>query len=197
MLLPAAAWLDWLPIDVAEAFGFATGAICVWLVTQRSIWSWPVGLANNVFFAVLFWRTRLYADFGLQWVYFGLGVYGWWKWLRGGTGGTALPVSRANGRDWLLAAASIPLGTLALREGLIAVNGSAPLLDALTTVLSLVAQYLLCHKKLENWFFWIAADLIYVPLFASRGLPLIAVLYAGFLVLCLVGLNRWRKECAA
>lgn len=77
VLLLVTAWQKWLPLDLTEAFGFATGAICVWLVTKGNIWNWPVGLANNIFFAILFWHARLFADFGLQGVYLILGIYGW------------------------------------------------------------------------------------------------------------------------
>ena len=68
ILLLICAWQKWLPIDLTEAWGFATGALCVWLVTKESLWNWPIGLVNNIFFAILFWKARLYADFGLQWV---------------------------------------------------------------------------------------------------------------------------------
>ena len=193
-LLLLAAWLKWLPLDLTEAFGFASGAICVWLVTKGNIWNWPIGLANNVFFGILFWRSRLFADFGLQGVYFALGIYGWWSWLHGGTKRSPLPVSRTNRIEWLAMAVSLVLGIWGLRELLTAINGAAPFWDATTTVLCLCAQYLLCRKRIENWFFWIVADVIYVPLYLSRALPLTAVLYAGFLVLCLIGLKRWRKE---
>ena len=67
-----------------EALGFASGAVCVWLVTKSNIWNWRVGLANNLFFAVLFWKARLFADFGLQGIYLIPGIFGWWEWLRGG-----------------------------------------------------------------------------------------------------------------
>lgn len=193
-LLILAAWRKWLPIDLTEAWGFATGAVCVWLVTKENIWNWPIGLANNVFFAILFWEARLYADVGLQWVYFGFGVWGWWAWLHGGEARTHLKISRASRTEWVAIGTFIILGTWGLRELLQSVNGSAPLWDALTTVICLAAQYLLCRKKLENWWLWIAADLIYVPLYASRSLPLTSVLYAGFLILCIFGIVRWKKE---
>jgi len=95
--LIASAWFKWLPLDLTEALGFATGAVCVWLVTKGNIWNWPVGLANNLFFAVLFWKARLFADFGLQGVYLMLGIYGWWEWLRGGENRTRLAISRSSG----------------------------------------------------------------------------------------------------
>jgi nicotinamide mononucleotide transporter len=193
-LLPVTAWQKWLPLDLTEAFGFATGAVCVWLVTKGNIWNWPVGLANNIFFAILFWRARLFADFGLQGVYLILGIYGWWNWRRGGARKSPVPVSRATRGEWIILTAFLIAGTWVLREILIAVNGAAPFWDAATTVLCLCAQYLLCRKRFEHWLFWITADIVYVPLYLSRGLPLTAILYAGFLLLCSVGLRRWKKE---
>lgn len=194
VLLLLSAWQKWLPIDLTEAWGFATGAVCVWLVTKGNIWNWPIGLANNIVFAILFWEARLFADFGLQGVYFILGIWGWWQWLRGGENHSRLQVSRTEKAEWISIAAFLVLGTWGLRELLIVVKGSAPFLDALTTTLCLAAQYLLCRKRIENWFLWIAADLIYVPLYFSKKLPLTALLYAGFIVLCILGLKRWTKE---
>lgn len=177
-----------------EVLGFVTGAVCVWLVVREHLLNFPIGLLNNLAFGVLFWHVALYADMGLQAVYFALGVYGWWSWVRGGAQGTPLRVTRATRAEWLGLALFLPLGTLAMREALLLANGAAPLWDAFTTALSLGAQYLLCRKRLENWLLWIVADVIYVPLYVSRELTLTAVLYAGLLLLCLAGLRTWRRS---
>lgn len=194
VLVLLASYWAWWAINVTEAWGFVTGGICVWLVVREHLWNWPIGLANNVFFFALFLQGRLFADMGLQVVYFGLGVYGWLNWLFGGENATVLKISRTTRNEWLVLVAAIPLGTWGLREILIAGNGAAPFWDSLTTVLSLAAQYMLCRKRIENWFFWIAADIIYVPLYLSRHLPLTAVLYAVFLAMCLVGLREWNRS---
>jgi nicotinamide mononucleotide transporter len=183
--------LRWWPLSMTEALGFATGGTCVWLCVREHLWNWPLGLANNVIFCALFWHSRLFADMGLQAVYFAFGVYGWWNWLYGGQRHGALEVTRTPLREGLVLAALTPLATWGLWALLVAVHDAAPFLDAVTTVLSLVAQYLLCRKRLENWLVWIAVDAIYVPLYLSRNLHLTALLYAIFLVMCLFGLRAW------
>ena len=71
---------------------------------------------------------------------------------------------------------------------------SASIFLTSSAVICLAAQYLLCRKKIENWWLWITADVIYVPLYASKNLPLTSALYAGFIVLCILGITRWKKE---
>jgi nicotinamide mononucleotide transporter len=184
-------------IDWIELAGFVTGGLCVWLVVREHIWNWPIGLANYVFFFLLFWRGRLFADAGLQVIYFGLGVYGWWNWLHGGVRGGELTIRRATRTEWLLLAAAVPVATLGLREILLIARGAAPFWDSLTTVLSLAAQTLQTRKRLEHWAIWILADVIYIPLYLSRQLPLTAVLYFIFLLMCVAGWREWLRRYRA
>jgi nicotinamide mononucleotide transporter len=74
----------------------------------------------------------------------------------------------------------------------VSVHDSAPLWDALTTVMSLVAQYLLTKKILENWFVWISADVVYIALYLYKELSLTAILYFIFMVMCVIGVKEWR-----
>lgn len=189
-LLSAAA-MRWWPLSLTEALGFATGGSCVWLCVREHIWNWPLGLANNLIFFVLFGYSQLYADMGLQLVYFAFGVYGWWSWIHGGEQFGALRISRTPVAEWLVLAVLTPLATWGLWAILVEVGGASPFWDATTTALSLVAQYLLCRKRLENWLVWILVDALYVPLYLSRDLRLTALLYAVFLVMCIVGLRAW------
>jgi nicotinamide mononucleotide transporter len=180
------------PFSWIETLGFISGGACVWLAVRQHILSWPIGLANNALYSALFFEARLYADMALQAVFFALGCYGWWKWFAR-RGSAPLAVTRISRSEIALVLAGAPLATLGLREVLIAANGAAPFLDALTTTISLAAQYLLGRKRIENWALWILADSIYVPLYVSRGLHLTAVLYAIFLAMCIVGLRDWLR----
>ena len=181
-------------LGLTEVLGFVTGAWCVWLLVEENIWNWPIGIANNAFYVVVFWRARLFADMSLQVVYIILSIIGWYLWLHGGTGHGRLRVQRAHWREGLALGVAVVAMTVAGTAFLRTVRDSAPFLDALTTSISLAAQYMLTRKLIENWHLWIVVDVIYVGLYASRSLPLTAVLYAIFLTMCVVGLLEWRRS---
>ncbi len=183
------------PTSRMEVIGFVTGALCVWLVARQNPWNWPIGMVNNVAFFALFITAGLYADAWLQVVYLGLACYGWWRWLRGGDLGGALPVSRTSAREWRGLAAAGVAGTAALTWVLVvATDSTVPFWDALTTVLSLLATWGQARKKVECWWLWIAADVVYVPLYGYKDLWLTAILYIGFMALCAHGLRKWTAD---
>ncbi|MEE1942887.1 nicotinamide riboside transporter PnuC [Streptomyces sp. TRM 70361] len=187
------------PVSWTEVLGFGSGALCVWLVARQHIANWPIGIANNLFFILLFTGAGLYADAGLQIVYIALAVYGWWSWVTGGpaAAGGRLPVTRTTARTWWVLLPATAAATAALTLLLDrATDSTVPFWDALTTALSLAATYGQCRKKVESWYLWIAADVVYVPLYAHKGLYLTALLYLGFMALCVVGLLGWRRELA-
>lgn len=185
-------WGD--PVSWAEMFGFLTGGACVALTVRRSVANFPVGIANSALFLVLFASAQLWADSGLQLIYIVLGFAGWWQWLYGDRDRTPLPVRAASARHLMWCVIAVGAVTAVLYPILVSVHDSAPFLDALTTSLSLVAQWLLNGKRIQTWYFWIAADVIYVPLYFSRRLNLTAVVYMLFLTLCVAGLRAWSRE---
>jgi nicotinamide mononucleotide transporter len=180
-----------------EIFGFVTGVLNVWLLARQVVWNWPIGIANNLAYLILFATSGLYGDAGLQVVYVVLGVYGWSTWVRGKAGGNGLSVSRTSLRVWKQLGVATLLAALLLRWFLRRFTDSTvPGWDGVTTALSLAATYGQCRKLLESWWIWILADLIYIPLYIYKGLRLTAGLYSVFLVLCVFGLRSWERERA-
>lgn len=180
-----------------EAFGFVTGVVNVWLLARQNIWNWPIGLANNLAYLIVFATSGLYGDAGLQIVYMTLGVYGWWKWLRRGSG-PGLAVTRTTAAVWMWLAPVIAVSFLVLRWFLSRYTDSTvPMWDGLTTALSLAAIWGQSRKLLESWWIWILADLIYIPLYVYKGLWLTSLLYFVFLLLCIFGLREWKRELGA
>jgi nicotinamide mononucleotide transporter len=180
-------------VSVAELLGFVTGAACVWLTVAAHISNFPVGIANSAFFLVLFLSARLYADSGLQIVYIVLGFIGWWQWLHSAADRGRLAIARSGWQLLAGCAVFVVAGTWGLTLLLGWATDIAPFWDALTTALSLAAQFLLNTKRIENWAFWIIADVIYVPLYVVKRLDLTAMVYVLFLALCFAGVVAWRR----
>lgn len=177
-----------------EVVAVVTGGWCVWLVVKEHIWNWPIGLANCVFTFIVYYQTRFYADAGLQIVYMILAVLGWYWWLHGGDRRSRLRIVNIRSELAIGLAYVCGVSTILIHDALIVVKGTAPFLDALTTAMSLVAQYMLTKKFIENWLVWIAADAIYVPLLWSRQLHLMAGLYFVFLLMAIAGYVEWRRR---
>jgi nicotinamide mononucleotide transporter len=183
------------PVElVAVAFGLAS----VYLSAREHIVSWPTAIVNVAIFFFLFWKAKLYADAVLQLVYLALSAYGWYEWLYGGERHSRLHVSRTTRRQWMVVtpiflAAGVGLGAVLARF----TDSPVPYFDALLTSASLVAQWMMTRKLLENWIIWILADIVYVPLFIQRGLPFTALQYAIFLALAVGGYLGWKRSLRA
>jgi nicotinamide mononucleotide transporter len=181
-----------------EILGAVTGAASVLLAVRESAWNWPVGIANNIFFFILFWKAKLYADAILQIVYLVISIFGWWNWVFGGKGRTELTVTKASARAVILLCIVTGASTIVLTTWLRRfTDSSVPLWDGLTTALSLTAQYMLSRKLLENWWVWMTADLIYIGLYCYKSLYLTGVLYLVFFGMCIAGCSGWYKSLAS
>jgi nicotinamide mononucleotide transporter len=183
------------PLEIVAAL---VGALSVWLSVRQNIWSWPTAIVNVVLYAIVFYEAKLYADMGLQVVYAILSIYGWYEWLYGGAGRTELRVTRTGPRLGVLlaviaAAGSLVLGLFLHHE----TDAALPFMDSFLSSTSLVAQWMMTKKLLENWLVWIGADALYVGMFIFKGLFLTSALYAVFLALAIKGYLDWRRSMVA
>jgi nicotinamide mononucleotide transporter len=178
-----------------EVAGAVTGIIAVWLTTRQKIWCWPVGIVSVLLYVLVFYQARLYATMGLQVVYVGLAVYGWYAWGKGEPGAGPLRVSRASRRTLTIAfgvgvALTLGLGTWLGRQ----TDEALPFTDAAVSAFSLVAQWMQTRKLIENWWLWLAVDAVYVGMNLSQGLMPTAGLYAVYTALAVAGLRGWRRS---
>jgi nicotinamide mononucleotide transporter len=188
-------WLAAHGSSCLEAVAVAAGIVSVFLSVREHIWSWPTAILNVSLFFALFFQSGLYSDMGLQLVYLALSVYGWYEWLYGGQGRTRLLVSRTPRRLWA-ALAAIALVVWAVLGALTSrlPGVSLPYLDAATTTTSLIAQWMMTRKLLENWTLWMAVDLVYVGMFLFKGLYLTAGNYAVYFALAVAGHVAWKRS---
>jgi nicotinamide mononucleotide transporter len=182
-----------LPFDWLEALGFISGAWGVWLQVRENVWNWPIQLISSALYVVVFLNARLFSDASLNVLYVVLYLFGWYWWLRGGENRGELHIARVTLRFVLLLAGLAAVSTAAWTAFLASIADSAPFLDALTTVLSLIALFLTARKLFESWHLWIFVNLVYIGLYVYKGLLLTAVLYAIFAGLSVAGLVNWRR----
>ncbi|WP_442511867.1 nicotinamide riboside transporter PnuC [Novipirellula sp. SH528] len=177
----------------ATGFGF----LCVVLTIRRSVWCWPTGLIQVLLFIIIFYDAKLYSDLLLHVIYVFLQFYGWYYWTREDAGDEDLIV-KSLAPSWLgcwlavTVAATIGLGWAMTSW----TDASLPYPDAFTTVASLVAQFLLARRYIENWGFWIGVDIVAIWVYFTKELNATAVLYMTFLILASVGLVIWKKQLA-
>lgn len=180
------------PLEIA---GFVLGFVQIVLLIRRSVWNFPVAMAMVTCLGLLFFEQRLYAETGLQAFFFVVNAWGWWLWTRAkGARDDAVPVRWMGWPariGWMLATAAL---SIALGLGLARWTDAAlPMADSAVAGMSIAAQLLLSFRRIENWVLWIVIDIVSIALYVDRELHLLAVLYAGFLVLSAVGLREWTR----
>lgn len=190
------------PMSYIEFIGTMLYLWSVWLIARRNMLTWPVGIVSVILYLMLFFQIRLYSDALEQVYYLGASAYGWWYWSRSTPArGTSDNVGYSSSRaivGWLAvtAVASIALGWIMSRVHLWAPGAfpeaaSYPYLDALTTVMSLVAMWLMARRHIESWIYWIVVDIIGIGLYFVKDVRFLALLYVVLLGLAIKGLIDW------
>ncbi len=178
-----------------ETVGVIFGLFSVWYAVKAHNATWWTGIVNSVLFGWLFFQARLYVNVLLQMIYVFYNLYGWYMWRYGGKDRTPPPVGLTPVRAWSVLA---PAGVLAV-WGVgwlfsMYTDNPLPYWDATTVGLSLVAQFMLAQKWLENWWVWVLANVIYLGLCAYTGLYQMAALQGVYIALSVIGYLAWWKE---
>lgn len=192
------------PLSYLELVGTLLYLWSVWLIARQQILTWPVGIVSVLLFMLLFYQIRLYSDALEQIYYLVASAYGWWLWRRRGRGEAqpfvpSLSAPRSLGLVLLLTIGlGLALGSIMgriheLLPVLFPAPAAFPYLDALTTIMSFSAMWLLAQKRLESWAYWIVVDVIGIGLYAVQGVRFIALLYVVLLVLAISGLRNWLR----
>lgn len=180
------------PLEITASI---LGFICVFLAIRQSIWNFPVAIASTVLYVIIFFDAKLYSDTILQLFFIGFQIYGWHNWLYGGDNKTELHITNNTASEnwvWLLigSATSVFVGFLMISY----TDAAFPFLDSIVLVFSLIAQWMMSIKKIENWVLWIAIDLLAIGIYYAKELYATSILYSLFLILATIGYVQWRKE---
>ena len=159
---------------------------------------WPLAIVSSLLYFALFWNSRLYGDASLQILFVVVATWGWWQWLRGtAPDGSALRVRALSRRGRLIAIGAVLVGWPLIGWFLLRnTDTDVPWWDAFPTAASIVGQWLLGRKYIENWPTWVIVNVVSVALFAYKGLWLTVALYAVFVAMSFAGWRAWRRLAA-
>lgn len=186
--------IDW--IKVIDITGLVLGLIYLWLEYRANIWLWAVSVIMPIVHGYLYFAKGLYADFGMQFYYVAIAIYGYWSWRQGSKKGKSkdLPITTYKKSH---AVASIITGFVLwgfIYWILITFTDSKiPVVDSFTTSLSAVAMWALAKKYVEQWMLWFIVDLVCFGLYISKGIPFTACLYGFYTVMAVMGHRKWLK----
>lgn len=180
-------WLELLAVLLAMAY--------LILAIRQNIWCWGAAFASTCIYLVLMYAAKLYMEAFLQMFYLAMAVYGWYQWRHGPGPDHELPVSVWRPRQHVIAIVSVSLASLLTGWGLSQFTDAAlPFLDSFTTWGAFVATWMVARKILENWLYWFVIDSVSIYLYLERELYLTALLFAGYLVLIVIGYLEWNKS---
>jgi nicotinamide mononucleotide transporter len=181
----AAHWVEWA--------GTTTTLLGIWLTTRRLLICWPVVLAADILYLIVFYQARLLSDALLQLFFIGFTLYGWWHWWRGVREEGDVRVAPLGVRAMLAGLVVGAVGALALGMLMERLGAALPHLDATLASYSLVASWWQARKHIANWWLWIVVDLIYVGEYAYKDLWLTGGLYVVLVALAVLGWREWSR----
>ena len=176
-----------------ELAGVLTTAVGIWLTTRRSLLCWPIVLIADVIYLVVYYRVLLLSDMLLQAFFFAFTLYGWWHWWRGKREEGEVRIEPLPWRSLIAALVLGLMGSVALGAFTARLHAALPWLDAALASFSLVGSWWQARKHIANWVLWIIVDVVYVGEYIYKDLWLTAVLYAGLVILAILGLRDWRR----
>ena len=191
MILSAVA--HYLATNWVELAGFFTTAVGIWLTTKRLLICWPVVLAADILYLIVFYRARLLSDALLQIFFIAFTLYGWWHWWRGVREDGEVRVIPLPLSSLLLAVAAGIAGTFAVGAITTRLNAALPYLDSALMSFSLVGSWWQARKHIANWWLWIVVDTLYIGEYIYKSLWVTAVLYAILVFLAILGLRDWQR----
>jgi nicotinamide mononucleotide transporter len=190
----------WVQNHWLEISGSLLALISIYLQIKQNVWYWPVSIVMVIVYAIVYYQTGFYADMSLQIYFCVVGIYGWYNWMFSGKSkefsrNKHLNVSKLGLNGWISSIlASIIFYIIIVYILINHTDSTVPYGDAFTTALSFTATYLLARKLIENWIFWLVADVVSVGLYIYKGLYPTAILFTILSILAIFGYRAWKKE---
>lgn len=177
-----------------DILGASLDLLSTWYFIRLNTKAWPVGLMAAVINTWLYWNQEIYADMCLSCFYCLNFVYGWYAWNQPDKKVSLESPKELGTAFWAkMTCVFTMLFSIIFYLLLTRTDTNVPFLDAVTTSLSVIGQWLMCHKIILAWMVWLITDVLYIFLYAVKNLPGHVLLMIVYTFLSLVGFYQWRK----
>ncbi|MBT3207871.1 MAG: nicotinamide mononucleotide transporter [Bacteroidetes bacterium] len=188
--------IDWFTENYLEVLGTISGLLYLYFSVKQNIWLWPLGIISSILYIYVFFVSKFYADMSLQFYYVFISIYGWIIWSGNKNDGSEneLKVSKTKLKSALILTFVTLMIFLIYSIILNQTDSTIPYWDAFTTSASIVATWMLAHKKIEHWIIWIIVDLVSLGLYIYKGLYATSFLFFIYSLIAVIGYFEWKKE---
>ena len=188
---------EWICANKTELLGAILGIVYIFLSIKQRILTWPVGLLSSLFYIFVYSDSKIYAMMTLQGYYIIISIYGWYYWLKGNKSdeSNTLKVQRLSIKSiifLLIVSAFIFIILFFILTNF--TDTDVPILDSLTTSLSIVATWMLARKYIENWLIWIFVDAVSIGLYFYKGLIPTVILFIVYTFMAFIGFLEWKRS---
>ena len=185
---------------IIEIIAVMTGMLSIWYSYKINILVYPIGMISLALYVFIFIKNGLYANSIINFLYFVISIFGWWNWVRQRTTDNGqqttdkeeLKVSYLSKKESVITITIFM--TIIFLINLFAPKDLSIRFDYMTSAAGLIAMVLTSFKKVENWMFYLVADIVLIPLCIYNGLYLTSIQYVAYTVLAIMGYINWNKE---
>ena len=187
--------INYIHTNWIEIVGAILSLIYLYLSIKQRVSLWFYGIVSSLFYIVVFFQTKFYADMSLQFYYVIISIYGWINWKKGNTESSEeLPATKITQKFILISIFATSIIYLIYYIVLAKFTDSTiPKSDAFVGALSIIGTWMLARKFIENWLVWIATDALCVGLYIYKNLYPTAILFIIYTVMAWVGYQQWKK----
>ena len=179
-----------------EFLAFVFGIISVWCAKKENIWVYPTGLVSTIITVYILYKAKYFGDMTMNFYYSIMSIYGWILWSTN-KNQEELSITKTNSKEKLIGFGLFLMTMLITYLVYVFFDYKLEIpnyIDIFTSGIFFTAMWYMALKKIENWTLWIIGDCIAVPLFAYRGLGMLALQYLIFTVLAIAAYLEWKKN---
>jgi nicotinamide mononucleotide transporter len=184
-----------------EFIAVIAGIVSVWFSRKEHILVYPVGLINTLIYIYLSIKGQLFGEASVNFYYSVMSIYGWALWTKkeAGTKILLLHITNSSKKEWIqqclffAAFYLLIFGLLTwLQKGF--APEAIPWADAFASASAYTGMWLMARKKTESWIWWIATNMVSIPLYFIKGYVFTSVQFFILLILAIAGLIEWKKR---